>query len=422
MGAFTWGLASPATARTWHVFMDGSGDAPTIQAGIDSASLADSVLVEPGNYPENIDFSGKDIVVTSRLGPDATTIDGSMRHDSVVLFVSGESPSALLHGFTLTGGTGHDYLPPNGFFRGGAIYCQDSCPSIRGNHIRSNVTAEMGGGIYMPLPGSSNPALGPLIQDNVFEDNHGYNGGAIEIDGGNPVITGNIFRNNSYSYDGGAISISMIRGSARIQNNEFWDNSAGDHGGAIYAANTYSATQVLVMFNLLVRNEARGIGVAPDGGGGAIWVYGFDGIISSNTMVANTAFGEIQCNGGGILLEKTGIGLTIQYNIIALGNQCGIACYGAQGAITTRPGPNMLWGNMGGDILYGPNYCPPDWANEMIIADPVFCAPETDNYTVSINSPALTGPEPFGVWTQPGCGPGVKVQPITWGRLKTTYR
>ncbi|MEJ2314265.1 MAG: hypothetical protein P8Y85_05720 [Nitrospirota bacterium] len=40
------GMARPARARTWYVKADGTGDAPTIQAAIDSAVSGDIVLVE----------------------------------------------------------------------------------------------------------------------------------------------------------------------------------------------------------------------------------------------------------------------------------------------------------------------------------------------------------------------------------------
>ena len=44
-------LASPpASARTWYIKLDGSGDAPTIQAGIDSAAVGDSVILEGGTW------------------------------------------------------------------------------------------------------------------------------------------------------------------------------------------------------------------------------------------------------------------------------------------------------------------------------------------------------------------------------------
>ena len=80
-------VAQPSSARTWHILNDGTGDAPTVQAGIDSSAVGDTVLVGPGTYLENINFNGKDIVLKGEMGPDLTILDGSSQADAVVVFV-----------------------------------------------------------------------------------------------------------------------------------------------------------------------------------------------------------------------------------------------------------------------------------------------------------------------------------------------
>jgi len=45
-------LGRPAFGRTWYIKADGSGDAPTIQAGVDLAAAGDIVLVASGSYTD----------------------------------------------------------------------------------------------------------------------------------------------------------------------------------------------------------------------------------------------------------------------------------------------------------------------------------------------------------------------------------
>jgi len=127
------------------------------------------------------------------MGPETTILDGSSDQESVVLFINGESRSAVLEGFTLTGGVGHDFIA--GFRRGGGVYCAESSPTIRNNRIFKNIlNNDVGGGFYLALPESPINSVSPMIENNIFEENFARNGGGIRIDGGHPIIRGNIFR------------------------------------------------------------------------------------------------------------------------------------------------------------------------------------------------------------------------------------
>ena len=77
-------FVSTSLSRTWYIKADGSGDAPTIQAGVDSSVVGDTVLVAEGTYvlESGIRLKGG-VCILSENGPhntkliDVPSVEGS---------------------------------------------------------------------------------------------------------------------------------------------------------------------------------------------------------------------------------------------------------------------------------------------------------------------------------------------------------
>jgi hypothetical protein len=217
------------------VDINGTGNFTSIQAAIDNAVSRDTVLVLPGTYFENINYKGKNICLMSKAGPDTTIIDGSQPQDftyrSVVTFHSGEDSTAILSGFTITGGTGMYYK--NGDFTcrmGGGIICGAS-PIIENNIIRDNM-ADSGGGIEI---GAEDRSPSPIIRKNIFWRNKGHEYDPIWI------------------YGAGAINV-WSTGSPIIINNTIINNEGTDMCGGVLVA----YTDELLLYNNIIVNNAGG--------------------------------------------------------------------------------------------------------------------------------------------------------------------
>ncbi len=261
VAAFTFSVAS---ARIIEV----PGTAfPTIQSGIDSSLAGDTILVSDGTYLENINFNGKNIVVASRFLIDGdiahilgTTINGSqpIHPDSAscVRIVSHEDSTALLTGFTLTGGRGTKWRDIHNILvyrEGGGILIELSSPTIRCNLIieneasdRTGVRSAGGGGIRA---GDGNP----LIENNVIALNLGRYGAGIVLNYATGRIRNNIIWRNSggQDYGGGGIW-SFAVGPAIIENNTIVENSSTRGGGGL----TVWSTSIVGRGNILWGNTA----------------------------------------------------------------------------------------------------------------------------------------------------------------------
>jgi len=234
------------------------GDYDYIQDGINVSDEGDTILVSHGRYYENINFRGMNIVIASQYLIDNdvshienTIIDGSQSvHPdtaSCVLIVSGEDSTAVLCGFTLTGGVGTvwtDIHFNRDYREGGGLLIEFSSPIIKNNLIidneainREDVVSAGGGGIRY---GDSNPT----IQNNVIVNNRGLYGAGIVSNFATGTIKNNIIYNNTGGEDYGGSGIWTYEGGTTIiENNTIIGNVSEATGGGILVWST-SATVI----------------------------------------------------------------------------------------------------------------------------------------------------------------------------------
>ena len=193
-------------------------DQPTIQAGIAAAFTA--VSVAPGTYVENIDFHGKGIRVYGREGAEATVIDGN-GCGAVVSFVSGETASAVIEGFTITNGTGKMDVSSR---YGGGIACWYTSPTIRGCIITDN-SADCSGGIDLLYSSAT------IVNCTITNNSAANWAGGIFCAQSSPTITNCTLSRNSAGLQGGGIHSSDS--SPTITNCILWDDDAPE-GPEIY--------------------------------------------------------------------------------------------------------------------------------------------------------------------------------------------
>ncbi|MCX6225455.1 MAG: T9SS type A sorting domain-containing protein [Bacteroidia bacterium] len=221
-------------------------DQTTIRDGIRAASNGDTVEVSPGEYFENLNFRGKNIVLTSLWYLDrdtsyirTTVINGSqpVQADSAscVIFSRGEDATAVLQGFTITGGKGTKWRDIHGagdYREGGGILIELSSPVIRYNMIVYNMATSTTGGVTSA------------------------GGGGIRIGDGNPQILNNIIAYNQGKYGAGIV---LNYTGVAIRNNliAFNTGSSQYYGGSgIWSYNYHGTDERIIENNTIISNEA----------------------------------------------------------------------------------------------------------------------------------------------------------------------
>ena len=243
----------------------------SISSAVDSASQGDTILVMPGIYEENINFSGKAILITSNFsisGNDNdienTIIDGSA-NNVVVSFLNGEDSTSVLNGFTIRNGN-------NG--GGGGISCENmSSPKLTNLIITDNIAAN-GGGLF--CFNQSNP----ILKNVIISENGAISGGGIMLDRKCSIRMENVsIFGNVANQDGGGIYL-KDSSDIVIKQGKIYDNGSYASGGGIFA--TMHSTINLSNIEIL-NNETSG-------NGGGLNIIGCDLDIFRGLIAGNLAY------------------------------------------------------------------------------------------------------------------------------------
>ncbi len=139
---------SMASATTWNVLPDGTGDYPTIPAVVDGSVDGDVIELASGIFtgPGNTDVNTNGLAITIRSAFGSATDETIDCQDSSAdphrgfTVASGEGPGTVIEGFPITGGYGY----PGGIPSAGAVLVANSSqPTIRDcvfvdNHLGSD--------------------------------------------------------------------------------------------------------------------------------------------------------------------------------------------------------------------------------------------------------------------------------------------
>ncbi len=254
-------LSTTAFASEFVVDPGGSGDALTIQGGLDLAESGDQVTVVAGTYVENLTMvSG--VVLMSATGSASTIIDGN---GDMCINCEQCGPGTRISGFTLTNG--------GGYIGGGVRIYGYSTVEVDHNIIVENHTSFEGAGVSVQMFSSSN------IHDNDFLDNLSFKTTAITvIEDAEATIKDNFFKGNVSTIYAAVIGVN--RSSVVVEGNRIVENQSGEGAGTI---DIYSGTGEL-RNNTFIRN------LAPAGGSC------LNAIGNTQVLVHNNLFAH---NGGG---------------------------------------------------------------------------------------------------------------------------
>ena len=205
---------------------------------------------------------------------------------------------------------------------------------------------------------------GSVLDGFTVRNGEAEHGSGVLVDGAEAMIRNCTVVSNTAQYDGGGIGLidthATVAASVILSNTVRGDGGGG--GGILVDSAIVTLTNNVIAFN-------KGLGMAWDGDGVAVWGDYSDARIINNTIVSNSAEG-IQANQGTVLAR----------NNIIYDNEGGIHSY--LGGATVSSDHNAFWDN-GWDYA-GVTPGPGD-----ISADPLFVNAAAEDFHLQPGSPCI---------------------------------
>ncbi len=281
------------------------------------------------------------------LSGDIGTIGAATDNVWHVVTASGTDSTAVLDGFTITGG----YAKFGTLLEaGGGLYNESGSPTLANLIFVSNYAWGNGGGMFTS---GGNPTLTNVVFDSNRISN-GYAGG-LYTDNGTPSLTDVTFYSNTgggmANWNGNSTLVNVTFGnnwnfgpggglgifnsSPTLVNVTFYSNTTSTVGGAVYSSRSSPTLTHVTFFSNTAATAASG---------GAIHAYN----VNVGTQYTVTVQNSILWTGSPTLVAKSGAGTTaisITHSVVQNGCPSGTTC---ANLITMNPNLGSL-GNNGGN-------------------------------------------------------------------------
>ncbi len=251
-------------------------------AGRDNAFVMKADVKIYGGFPA----TGSPVMSDRNSAIHVSLLSGDLDHSGTVndadahhvVIAAGDLGTAVLDGFTISGGNATDNIPNRTILvnnkgilsnRAGGIAIFESSPEL--SHIKVNGNKALNGGGINIIKGN------PTISFAEISGNQSTGGGGVGIESCNPSFLNTTISNNTSNYGGG---IYNYQGAPSFMNTLITGNHAAIHGGAMY--NTSGLNPVLTNVTISGNN-------ATDQGGAIYNVETASPIIRNSVISGNSS-------------------------------------------------------------------------------------------------------------------------------------